>query len=70
MIEQLHALLMNVNIIAWSLANFECTGVVCGRPSAVVTRVLMEKRQSPVIASIVAQLTAESKDAAAGLPLM
>ena len=32
----------------WTLANSCITGVIIGRPSLVVTRVLTEKRQSPV----------------------
>ena len=31
----------------WTLANSGITGVLIGRPSSVVTRVLTEKRQSP-----------------------
>ena len=36
-------------LIYWTLANSCITGVVLGRPSSVVTRVLTEKCQSPII---------------------
>ena len=35
-------------ITNWTLANSCITGVLIGRPSSVVTRVLTEKRQRPV----------------------
>ena len=35
--------------MCWTVANSCITGVISGRPSSVVTRVLTEKRQSPVM---------------------